>query len=165
MANTIDYTPQAIDLNLIKSFCRVDGTSDDTLLTFLYDAACEEALSYAHVVCGSATITADQSWASSYELPYWPLGSVTSVHVYVDGVSTQDTEFTLIDGVITPSIGQDGERMKIVYTAGFSTMPKDLQHAIYQRIKFGYDFGDDMPYNVGPRFFDRIVFRYRRNFA
>ena len=165
MANTIDYTPQAIDLTLVKSFCRVDGTADDTLLTFLYDAACQEALSYAHVVCGSATITADQSWASSYELPYWPLGSVTSVHVYIDGVSTQDTAFTLLDGVITPSIGQDGDRMTIVYTAGFATMPKDLQHAIYQRIKFGYDFGDDMPYNVGPRFFDRIVFRYRRNFA
>ena len=93
------------------------------------------------------------------------MGSVTSVHVYVDGVSTHDTDFTLIDGVITPSIGQDGDRMKIIYTAGFGTMPKDLQHAIYQRIKFGYDFGDDMPYNVGPRFFDRIVFRYRRNFA
>lgn len=165
MANTIDYTPQTIDLSLIKSFCRVDGTSDDTLLTFLYDAACEEALSYAHVVCGSATITADQYWEASYELPYWPLGSVTSVHVYIDGVSTQDTAFTLIDGVITPSIGQAGDRMIIIYTAGFGTMPKDLQHAIYQRIKFGYDFGDDMPYNVGPRFFDRIVFRYRRNFA
>ena len=165
MANTITYTPQAIDLSLIKSFCRVDGTADDTLLTFLYEAACQEALSYAHVVCGSATITSDTVWASSYELPYWPLGSVTSVHVYIDGVSTEDTAYTLLDGVITPSIGSEGDRMSIVYTAGFATMPKDLQHAIYQRIKFGYDFGDDMPYNAGPRFFDRIVFRYRRNFA
>lgn len=165
MANTINYTPEAIDLSLIKSFCRVDGTADDTLLTFLYEAACNEALSYAHVVCGSATITSDTVWSSSYELPYWPLGSVTSVHVYIDGVSTQDTAFTLLDGVITPSIGSDGDRMTIVYTAGFATMPKDLEHAILQRVKFGYDFGDDMPYDRGPRFFDRVAFRYRRNFA
>lgn len=164
MANTITYTPQAIDLSLIKSFCRVDGTADDTLLTFLYEAACNEALSYAHVVCGSATITAETVWGV-YELPYWPLGSITSVHVYIDGVSTQDTAFTLLDGVITPSIGSDGDRMTIVYTAGFATMPKDLEHAILQRVKFGYDFGDDMPYDRGPRFFDRVAFRYRRNFA
>jgi len=52
----------------------------------------------------------------------------------------------------------------IVYTAGFAAMPKDLKHAIYQRVKFGFDFGDDMPYDKS-RFFDRIVGRYRRNFA
>jgi hypothetical protein len=165
MANSITYTPQAISLDEVKSFVRVDGSSDDNLLTFLYEAACEEALSYAHVVLGSATITSDTVWASSYELPYWPLGSITSVHVYVDGVSTEDTEYELLDGVISPSIGEEGDRMVIVYTAGYASMPKDIKHAIYQRIKFGYDFGDDMPYNVGPRFFDRIVGRYRRNFA
>jgi len=165
MANSITYTPEAINLTEVKAFCRVDGTADDNLLTFLYEAACEEALSYAHVVAGSATITADTVWVSSYELPYWPEGTITSVHVYIDGVSTEDTEYELLDGVILPSIGDEGDRMIIVYTAGYPSMPKDLKHAIYQRVKFGYDFGDDMPYNVGPRFFDRIVFRYRRNFA
>jgi hypothetical protein len=165
MANSITYTPQAIDLAGLKSFCRVDGSDDDNLLTFLYEAACEEALSYAHVVVGSANITSDTVWGSSYELPYWPLGSVTSVTVYVEGVATVDTEYEILDGVISPSIGEEGDRMVIVYTAGYAAAPKDLIHAIYQRVKFGYDFGDDMPYNVGPRFFDRIVFRYRRNFA
>lgn len=72
MATSIVYTPQAIDLDTIKAFCRVDGTGDDTLLTFLYEAACEEAMSYAHVVLGSATITADTVWVSSYELPTGP---------------------------------------------------------------------------------------------
>jgi hypothetical protein len=164
MANSITYTPQAIDLAEIKAFCRVDGSADDSLLTFLYEAACEEALSYAHVIAGTATITADTVWVSSYELPYWPAGAITSVHVYVDGVSTEDTEYEILDGVITPSIGSEGERMVIVYTAGFAAMPKDLKHAIYQRVKFGFDFGDDMPYDKS-RFFDRIVGRYRRNFA
>jgi len=164
MANSITYTPQAIDLAEIKAFCRVDGSADDSLLTFLYEAACEEALSYAHVIAGTATITADTVWVSSYELPYWPAGAITSVHVYVDGVSTEDTEYELLDGVITPSIGSEGERMVIVYTAGFAAMPKDLKHAIYQRVKFAFDFGDDVPYDKS-RFFDRIVGRYRRNFA
>jgi hypothetical protein len=164
MANSITYTPEAINLSEVKAFCRVDGADDDNLLTFLYEAACDEALSYAHVVCGSATITSDTVWASSYELPYWPLGSVTSVHITIDGVSTHDTEYELLDGVVSPSIGDEGDRMVIVYTAGFAAMPKDLKHAMYQRIKFGFDFGDDMPYEK-PRFFDRIVFRYRRNFA
>ena len=59
MANSITYTPQLINLDEIKSFVRVDGSDDDNLLTFLYEAACEEALSYAHVVLGSATITSD----------------------------------------------------------------------------------------------------------
>ena len=164
MANSITYTPQAIDLAEIKAFCRVDGSADDSLLTFLYEAACEEALSYAHVIAGTATITADTVWVSSYELPYWPVGSITSVHVTVDGTRTEDTEYEVLDGVIFPSIGSEGDRMEIAYTAGFATMPKDIQHALYQRIKFGFDFGDDMPYTQ-PRFFDRIVFRYRRNFA
>lgn len=162
--NSITFTPETIDLTEIKAFCRVDGTADDTLLTFLYEAACEEALSYAHVVLGSADITADTVWASSYELPYWPVGSITSVKVYVDGVETTDTEYELLDGVIYPSIGSEGERMVIVYSAGFATMPADVKHAVYQRIKFSFDFGDDMPY-AAPRFFDRIVGRYRRNFA
>lgn len=164
MATSIAYTPQAINLDQVKSFCRVDGTADDNLLTFLYEAACEEALSYAHVVLGSATITADTVWVGSYELPYWPTGNITSVYVTIDGTSTLDEDYEVLDGVIFPSIGSDGDRMEITYTAGFATMPKDIQHAVYQRVKFGYDFGDDMPYTQ-TRFFDRIVFRYRRNFA
>lgn len=162
-ASISSHTVPTIDLSEIRAFCSVSGTDDDALLTMLYNAACQEVVSYAHYIAGSATITVDQEWVSSYELPYWPIGAITSVTVYdKDGVSTVDTDYTFINGILSPS--ESGVRMVIVYSAGEATLPADMKHAIYQRIKFGYDYGDDLPYDK-PRFFDRIVTRYRRNFA
>ena len=158
-ATITSYTIETVDLTEVKAFCRVDGSADDNLLTMLWKAACQEVTSYAHFIAGTATITVDQEWVSSYELPFWPMGAVTSVTVYNDGVATVDTAYTLINGILVPS--ETGDRLVIVYAAG-GVMPEDLRHAVYQRIKFGYDYGDDLPYGK-LRFFDRIAGRYRRN--
>jgi len=152
---TANYTPAAINLTEVKAFCRVDTSADDSLLTFLYNAACEEALSYAQVVVGTATVTVVTNWADFYSLPFWPIGAIT--HVKVDDVA--DTEYTLLNGVLTPSI--EGDKLEVVYAAGYgANTPKDIIHAIYQRVKYGYDYGDDLP-QATPRFFDRVLFRYK----
>ena len=152
---TVDFTPAAINLTEVKAFCRVDGSADDSLLTFLYNAACDEALSYAQVVVGTATVTVVTNWEAEITLPFWPIGAVT--YVKVDGVA--DTEYTLLNGRLTPSV--EGDKLEVVYVAGWNTStPKDVIHAIYQRIKFGFDYGDDLPQPT-PRFFDRVLFRYK----
>ena len=159
MAISISFTPKAINLTELKAFCRVDTSTDDALLTMLYSAAMDEALSYSHVALGNATVSIVTEWVSSYELPIWPIGAISLVEV--DDVA--DTAYEVLNGIVCPSV--IGEKLEITYAAGFgASVPMDAIHAVYQRVKFGYDYGDDLP-SDRLRFFDRVLFRYKRNFA
>jgi hypothetical protein len=110
------------------------------------------------VVVGVATVTVVTNWEDTLYLPFWPIGAVT--YVKVDGVA--DTEYTLLNGKLTPSI--EGDKLEVVYAAGWNTStPKDVMHAIYQRVKYGFDYGDDLPQPT-PRFFDRVLYRYKNTF-
>lgn len=165
MVTVNSYTPISVNLTELKSFCRVDGSADDALLTMLFSAAVEEFNSYTGYRLGATTVTVDTLGQASYTLPLGPVTAITSVTAYDDeGVSTALTLYDDYDYINTViSLDKVPARMVIVYTCGDTNPPADVKHALYQRVKFGYDYGDDLPYN-GTRFFDRIAFRYRQNF-
>ena len=68
-ATITSYTIETVDLTEVKAFCRVDGSADDSLLTMLWKAACQEVTSYAHFIAGTATITVDQEWVALTSFP------------------------------------------------------------------------------------------------
>jgi len=78
MVVTSAYTPISVNLTELKSFCRVDGSADDALLTMLYQAAVEEFNAYTGYILGTATVTADTVGVEVYPLPYGPAGVSTS---------------------------------------------------------------------------------------
>ena len=108
----------------------------------------------------------DTEGAASYALPLGPVTAITSVTAYdEEGTSTVLAlydDYDFINTVI--SLDETPARMVIIYTCGDTNPPADVKHALYQRVKFGYDYGDDLPYNTN-RFFDRLAFRYRQNFS
>lgn len=166
MVTVNSYTPISVNLAELKSFCRVDGSADDALLTMLFSAAVEEFNSYTGYRLGATTVTVDTLGQASYTLPLGPVTAITSVTAYDDeGVSTVLTLYDDYDYINTViSLDEVPARMVIVYTCGDTNPPADVKHALYQRVKFGYDYGDDLPYNSN-RFFDRLAFRYRQNFS
>ena len=166
MVTVSSYTPISVNLTELKSFCRVDGSADDALLTMLFSAAVEEFNSYTGYRLGATTVTVDTLGQASYTLPLGPVTAITSVTAYDDeGVSTSLTLYDDYDYINTViSLDEVPARMVIVYTCGDTNPPADVKHALYQRVKFGYDYGDDLPYNSN-RFFDRLAFRYRQNFS
>ena len=166
MVTVSSYTPISVNLTELKSFCRVDGSADDALLTMLFSAAVEEFNSYTGYRLGATTVTVDTLGQASYTLPLGPVTAITSVTAYdEEGTSTVLAiydDYDFINTVI--SLDETPARMVIVYTCGDTNPPADVKHALYQRVKFGYDYGDDLPYNTN-RFFDRLAFRYRQNFS
>lgn len=166
MVTVSSYTPISVNLTELKSFCRVDGSADDALLTMLFSAAVEEFNSYTGYRLGATTVRVDTEGAASYALPLGPVTAITSVTAYdEEGTSTVLAlydDYDFINTVI--SLDEVPARMVIVYTCGDTNPPADVKHALYQRVKFGYDYGDDLPYNTN-RFFDRLAFRYRQNFS
>ena len=166
MVTVSSYTPISVNLTELKAFCRVDGSADDALLTMLFSAAVEEFNSYTGYRLGSTTVTVDTVGAASYTLPLGPVTAITSVTAYDDeGVTTVLAlydDYNYINTVLT--LDETPARMVIVYTCGDTNPPADVKHALYQRVKFGFDYGDDLPYNTN-RFFDRLAFRYRQNFS
>ena len=146
-----------------KAFLRVDQNLDDPLIQQLIDAAVSEIVSYAHVQFGVATWAYSIPFTPSLILSYpQPVQSVTQV--LVDGVEvhpgTLPTQYTYSNGILAFGADVQGEEVNIEYTAGYSDIPPDALGAIYQRVKFAYDYGDDLPYDKA-RFFDRLMFRYR----
>lgn len=166
MVTVSSYTPISVNLTELKSFCRVDGSADDALLTMLFSAAVEEFNSYTGYRLGATTVRVDTEGAASYALPLGPVTAITSVTAYdEEGTSTVLALYDDYDYINTViSLDETPARMVIIYTCGDTNPPADVKHALYQRVKFGYDYGDDLPYNTN-RFFDRLAFRYRQNFS
>jgi uncharacterized phiE125 gp8 family phage protein len=166
MVTVSSYTPISVNLTELKAFCRVDGSADDALLTMLFGAAVEEFNSYTGYRLGATTVTVDTTGEASYTLPLGPVTAITSVTAYDDEGNATTlalyTDYDFINTVIT--LDEVPPRMRIIYTCGDTNPPADIKHALYQRVKFGYDYGDDLPYNTN-RFFDRLAFRYRQNFS
>ena len=102
MVTASSYTPISVNLTELKSFCRVDGSADDALLTMLFSAAVEEFNSYTGYRLGATTVTVDTEGAAQYALPLGPVTAITSVTAYDDeGVSTALTLYDDYDYINT----------------------------------------------------------------
>lgn len=153
---TIDsFTPSAVTVEEAKHYCRVDTTTDDAMIADLIESSQEEGLGYTHVVFGDAAITLTAyGYRACIQLPYLPYVLMTSFKL--DGVDS--TKYT-VKGDKVYIEATDWEELIFTYDAGRS-MPADIKTAILQRVKFYYDFPDDMVYTE-TRMFERIFFRYR----
>jgi hypothetical protein len=70
MVTVSSYTPISVNLTELKSFCRVDGSADDALLTMLFSAAVEEFNSYTGYRLGATTVTVDTEGQRNTRCPW-----------------------------------------------------------------------------------------------
>lgn len=161
MVTLSNITHSTVALGEVKDFVRVDTDAHDVLLQTLIDSAQQECLNITHNMFGSATVTLKR-WEQVYsiDLPYGPIVSITSVEL--DGVAAVvDTDYELKGNYLDIKTAYT-DTIEVVYAIG-ETLPADVKHAIFQRVKYGYDYGDDLPSASTPRFFDRIIGRYRHH--
>lgn len=158
MAVSISLNFEAITLSDVKAFVRVDTDAHDALLTDLTNAAMYECFNLTHCVFGTATAVL-QRWEvlDRVDLPYAPVTAITEV--MLDGTVVDASNYEIQSNILKIDAGYS-ETLKVTYTVGMA-MPADVKHAILQRVKYGYDYGDDLPQNQQPRFFDRVLMRYR----
>lgn len=149
-----------VTLEQAKAFLRVDHSQDDTLIQDLIDQAHQEAQSYTGVYFGLASYTLEDFGSGTVYLTFpSPLVSINDVTSASPNIEWRDN----LNGSVTISGVPADETFVISYDVGVNEGFEDAAGALLQRIKFAFDWGDDLPYDK-PRFFDRILFRYRTVF-
>lgn len=161
MGTQVIFNSTDITLEQVKAFVRVEGTQDDVLLDMLLEGAVEEFLSYTGTAFGSFDCIVTLAFCNTAIIT-WPAQNIQIIEVVVDSVvidptlwSWSPSSYTLeIDDTVT------GSELEIKYSAGETPTPADVRNAIFQNVKFNYDFGDNLP-DEKPRFFEKVAFRYK----
>ena len=150
MAHKLITAPsvEPLDATTLKTWCRIDGSDEDTLLTSLFIPAARQACENA---TGRALIT--QTWevvldgwpaASAIELPRAPVLAITSVkYIDTDGVEqTMDSADYALDsdsepGWLLPAYDTDwpeardtANAVRVRYTAGYGAAATDVPQAL-----------------------------------
>lgn len=130
-----DLVAEPVSLTEAKNHLRItDYTSDDTLISSLIKSARIHLEKYTGLSFGTKTVTTILHIPGEVELPYGPLTSVTSVAVYNDGTWDTVTDYKVLGDVLTVAKGM----YRVIYEAGFSTLPEDLKTDILQLVAWQY---------------------------
>jgi uncharacterized phiE125 gp8 family phage protein len=143
-AVTIAAASEPVTLVQAKAQCRVDDTTEDSLIEGYIAAARSHVEAYCNTPLVSRTITAKcDSFCDFERFPLGPLTSVSSV-AYVDTDGANQTLAGTVyelrsDGLEAsivlkynqswPSI-QSGSRITVTGVAGYTAIPDDIIHAI-----------------------------------
>lgn len=120
---------EPLSLDDAKNWCRVDISDDDALITSLITAArimCEQ---YVGLLFTQRQVTAIlQNGLGDIDLPYGPV-SGDAVYSDMDGNTLTDYK------ICTPMC----ERIKAVYTGGYSALPGNLRTALLNQVAWMYE--------------------------
>lgn len=132
----------SVDLTLAKAHVRVTGSSSDTIITQYLNAAVAWVENYtAKKLTAASDVT--QTFAAFPGSPYaftllWGPTPATAVITYTDGDGDEQTITTaqLVGDKLYPPLDtewpgiQTNSPITIAYTAGYDTVPPDLDYAV-----------------------------------
>jgi len=157
VSSVTDAPTDIISLDEVKSFLRVDGTSDDALLTMLIGVAIDAAEKYLwrSILTKSLVLTMDAfpfsddealvrlgpgvhdvppnyitGGAAEFDLPYPPVASVTSITSYSPANA----------GTVLSSSAYMLDNARVVLNAGYS-WPSDLRNRAAVRVAYVAGYG------------------------
>jgi hypothetical protein len=130
-----------------KQWLGVSGTADDALLTRLITAVSGWIVGYLNrpILTATYTNTSNGNGGDTLLLPNTPITAVSSVSI--DGVSipaqtgpttsgyTFDTSAIYLNGY---SFTQAKANVQITYTAGFATVPLEIEQAAIELVEYRY---------------------------
>lgn len=138
-----------------KEDLKIDFTDDDTVLTRLIKASRKAVENYCSVSLIARTVTLTIDFEEEFELPYGPIGTITSVKIRTgtDGSGTPEYETLTADDYTT-----DGESYKvfnssrigrhlIVYATTAETS-EDLVLAVKNELAYRYEHKGDQTQQV-----------------
>jgi len=126
---------EVVTLNELKEWAKIDGSSDDGILTALIIAAREMCEKYTGTNFVQRTVTA---WFNNVNggtyLPYGPIGLITGVYNEDNEAVEYTTKGTDFKSVVSPRMA-----LKAVYLGGYSTCPEVLKTAVKAQALFLYE--------------------------
>ena len=168
-------TATAFDLEAVKDFVRVAGSSEDVAITAMAGTAAAEIEAYCDLALITQTITCTtDAWpGQEVALPVGPVAADATITVHLietDGTATPVPDGFWLEGGRYPLlhfIGTPGGRLRISYPAGYgasnTAIPADLSHALCDVASRLYDMrGVDTGAPTFPPAAARILARYRR---
>jgi uncharacterized phiE125 gp8 family phage protein len=142
--------PEPITLAEAKEYARIDGSTEDTLITSLIKVARLHCETYMGKAIIRKTVTIDSfSFPYQWQIPYGPLVSASDITKVVT-IDQNNVETALNYQVnigsfpkIAITSGNQSFKFKMVYVAGFTTVPEDIKLAIKMMVNTLYERRED----------------------
>lgn len=130
----------------VKVELGISGTTYDTLLSQYITAESLKIQNYCGGVLVSEVLSEQFRLTEEYDhlqLSRFPVSSIASVTVDDEVLDADEYECDLASGLLyclsgDSVVGWGDDKITVVYTAGYSTIPEDLQEACTQMVKMSY---------------------------
>jgi hypothetical protein len=141
---------EPVSLEEAKLYARIDGSSEDALITALIKAARVNLEKQMSKCILPKTVTINSfSYSYSFQLPYAPLlleSDVTKVATF-DILNNEMPLNYIVNTGLFPKIniinGSQGYKFQMVYKAGFAVVPEDIKLAIKMLVNTMYERRED----------------------
>lgn len=123
-----------------KAQCRVTHEFDDELFTSLITVASDMAQKYTNrMLSEGSAVSVVESYQPVVQLPYGEVTDVTDL--ILDDVASTDFTFEPVTQKIT--INTEYTKAKITFSAGYSTVPPTVRHAVLLTVSTLYNNRDN----------------------
>lgn len=131
---------EPVQLSEAKDFCKIDISTDDTLLTAIIIGARQQCEAYTGVgfVQHSITAVLNNSNGGIY-IPYGPIIDVISVQDNEGNTLILDSDYTLQGNEFKRLLYPKTDEVNVEYTAGYAELPTVLKTALLNQIYYIYD--------------------------
>jgi hypothetical protein len=141
---------EPITLAEAKEYARIDGFSEDALITSLIKMARVHCESYMGKSIVLKTVTIDSfTFPYQFQMPYGPLTNEANISkcVTIDENNVETPLQYRVNAGLFPKLfilgGAQSYKFKLVYTAGFTTVPEDIKLAIKMMVNTLYERRED----------------------
>jgi uncharacterized phiE125 gp8 family phage protein len=141
---------EPITLAEAKEYARIDGSTEDTLITSLIKVARLHCETYMGKAIIRKTVTIDSfSFPYQWQIPYGPLVSASDITkvVTIDQNNVETALNYQVNIGLFPKIaitsGDQSFKFKMIYTAGFTTVPEDIKLAVKMMVNTLYERRED----------------------
>jgi hypothetical protein len=141
---------EPVTLAQAKEYARIDGSSEDSLITSLITMARTHCESYIGkcIVLKTVTITSF-TYPYQFQMPYGPLTNEANISkcVTLDQNGVETPLVYQVNAGLFPKLfilgGAQSYKFKLIYSAGFTTVPEDIKLAIKMLVNTLYERRED----------------------
>jgi hypothetical protein len=141
---------EPVTLAEAKEYARIDGFNEDTLITSLIKMARIHCESYIGKSIVLKTVTIDSfTFPYQFQMPYGPLTNEANISkcVTIDENNVETPLQYRVNAGLFPKLfilgGAQSYKFKLVYSAGFTTVPEDIKLAIKMMVNTLYERRED----------------------
>jgi len=141
---------EPVTLAEAKEYARIDGFNEDALITSLIKMARIHCESYMGKSIVLKTVTIDSfTFPYQFQMPYGPLTNEANISkcVTIDENNVETPLQYRVNAGLFPKLfilgGAQSYKFKLVYTAGFTTVPEDIKLAVKMMVNTLYERRED----------------------